>query len=326
MSTTTLDRTTTEHETTYAPYHVYHAEAHVLSGKLDRPIQQNIERQIPVHLEDRRGGHLTRITEDFSLEGFISFQRGETRVSGSAGVKKPGWVTLSTSILEGLNVFDVITADRVVSQVSTRHAQVNGHVPDVTFLGTQFKNLALNGLTITPKFDLGVCGARPSGDEPDLPYVTSEPLLTAAKKQVERVLRCKTLPDNVREEYDRRLVTLQILSSKGRVGKSCHEATHITCSLIQDIEIEGLEHTKIPGVEILGNVIVIQDFGAVALAEVEVGLEFSKEHHRPANGSIAAKPRLSNYFQTTMLQMHLGCIGHGTVSAGTTKSNGNTAP
>src|SRR3979490_981359 len=217
MNSTTMERRILK-QTDDIPHHIYHAEANVLSGKLQRPLQQEIERQIPLHLQDRRGGHFTRVTEDFSLEGFISFKRGETRVSGSLGVKTPGWVTLSTSILEGLNVFEVITADRVVSQVSTRHSYENGsenaHVPDVTYLGTHFKNLALNGIAVKPILDLGVCSKRPSGEKPgqkpddkpradvaDLPYVTDLAFLNAARKQVETILESDALPVAVRNEY-----------------------------------------------------------------------------------------------------------------------------
>ncbi len=125
------------------PYHDYHAEASVLSAHLQRPIEQKIEPQSPVSLNDRRGGHFTRYVENVSVEGLISFTRGETRVSGSRSMKTNGWVTLSTSIIEGLDVFEIITADRVVSQVSTEHPYEDGHFPDVTFLGTQFTNLSV---------------------------------------------------------------------------------------------------------------------------------------------------------------------------------------
>src|ERR1700751_3484275 len=89
--------------------HDYHAEAHVLSGKLERPIEQEIEEHAPVSLQDRRGGHFTRFTETVSIEGLITFSKGKSRVSGSRSLKHNGWVTLSTSVLEGLNAFEVIT-------------------------------------------------------------------------------------------------------------------------------------------------------------------------------------------------------------------------
>ena len=101
--------------------HDYHAEAHVLSGHLQRPIEQKIERHAPVALKDRRGGHLTRFEEQVSIEGLITFTKGHTRVSGARSLKHNGWITLSTSVVEGLNVFEIITADRVVSQISTNH-------------------------------------------------------------------------------------------------------------------------------------------------------------------------------------------------------------
>ena len=69
------------------PTHEYHAEAHVLSGHLQRPIEQKIERHAPVTLNDRRGGRLTRYTEDVNIEGLISFTRGHTRVSGARTLK-----------------------------------------------------------------------------------------------------------------------------------------------------------------------------------------------------------------------------------------------
>ena len=85
-------------------------------------------------------------------------------MSGSRSLKHHGWVTLSTSIMEGLNVFEVITADRVVSQVSTEHLPARSpgkdpdHVPRVTFVGSQFKNLRVGGLPVKLTLDLGICG------------------------------------------------------------------------------------------------------------------------------------------------------------------------
>ncbi len=310
-------------------YHIYHAEADVLNGCLERPIDQKIEQQVPVSLKDRRGGHLTRVAEDFSLEGFISFKRGLTRVSGSPSKKHAGWTTLSTSTLEGLNVFEIITADRVVSQVSTDHAHGNRHVPDVTFLGTQFKNMQLNGYSVRPVLDLGICGPRPAND---LPYVTDERFLNTVHGQIKNVLGTKGLPEDLKSEYLGRLSHVAALL-KESAGKPCHEATSVTCSLVQRIEIEPSPipgRDLIPGLKVIGNMLIIPEFGVVRLAEVEVGVklvEKSEEYEFASNGSSnSGHPQFSNYFQTTMLTMNLGCVAHGTVKAATTTSNGNTRP
>src|SRR4029077_999716 len=117
------------------PSHEYHAEANVLNGYLHHPIYQRINEKANVALKDYRDGHIQERENAFTLEGIVSFASGRSRVSGNRNLKSKGWITLSTSIVEGLNVLEVITADRVVSQVSTEHAYLNGHVPSVSFLG-----------------------------------------------------------------------------------------------------------------------------------------------------------------------------------------------
>src|SRR5258708_39631310 len=94
----------------------------------------------------RREGLITESVGETSVEGLISFKVGHTRVSGSQlknkkdiwGNDHSGWVTQSTSVFEGFNVGDVITADRVVAQVSAEHSLTYGHVPKVTILGSRF--------------------------------------------------------------------------------------------------------------------------------------------------------------------------------------------
>src|SRR5258708_35864145 len=86
-----------------APSHHYHAEAHVLSGDLKRPVEQKIEQHAPVSLKSLRGGHLTRFTEDISIEGLISYKTGHTRVSGSRSLTHNVGETLATALLEGPN-------------------------------------------------------------------------------------------------------------------------------------------------------------------------------------------------------------------------------
>lgn len=291
---------------TIRPSHDYHAEAHVLSGHLQRPIDQKIERQAPVTLNDRRGGHLTRYADDVSIEGLISFTKGETRVSGARSLKNNGWVTLSTSILEGLNVFEIIAADRVVSQVSTNHPYKDGHVPHVTFLGTQFKNLRVGGFPVTLILNLGICGDRPGNDRS---YLQDPKFLAGVKEQTERITRADGLPKEIKDQYDEKLAYINKLISTCDAGdQGNHEP--ITCSLVQSIG-----EIPIPGVQTFGHVLVIPDFGSVALGEIEVGEKMYERSERP-----------NPYFELTGIKMKLGCVGHGTLAAATTIANGHNHP
>ena len=292
------------------PYHDYHAEASVLSALLQRPIEQKIEPQSPVSLNDRRGGHLTRFIENVSVEGLISFTRGETRVSGSRSLKTNGWVTLSTSIIEGLNVFEVITADRVVSQVSTEHPYEDGHFPDVTFLGTQFTNLSVSGFPLSLTFQFDICGKRPTGGRSYLQDVT---FLNAVRKQTAKIADANGLPKELKARYDERLANVDRLiaeSGKSSNNEPRRDEPKIICSVIESIGT-----IPIPGVESYGNVLVIPDFGSVALGEIEVGEKMYKDSDKPCV-----------YFELSGIRMKLGCVGDGQVTTTTALANGHHHP
>jgi hypothetical protein len=68
-------------------------------------------------------------------------------------------------------------------------------------------------------------------------------------------------------------------------------------------------------VQTFGHVLVIPEFGAVALGEVEVGEKVYEPKERP-----------NTYFELTGIKMKLGCVGHGTLAAATTTVNGHHNP
>jgi hypothetical protein len=310
-------------------YHVYHAEAHVLSGNLKHPVNQPIEHQARVVFEKtRRDGHVTRSVEETTLEGLISFKSGHTRASGSKIEKKDlwgndhsGWVTLSTSVLEDLNVFEVITADRVVAQVSTEHAMMSGHVPKVTFLGTRFENLRVSGYPVQVELDLAICGDKPEGDKP---YLQDRGFLDRVQRQLDSIAGAKGLPDGLEKQYDAKIAYIDDLKKRanGRAKGERNGYSKLQCSLVKSIG-----PIPIPGVRTFGNIIFIPDFGTVSLAEVEVGIAASHDgFSEKTRAGSPPQPSDSNYFTLNMLNMHLGCIGGGTVTAGSVAANGNTKP
>jgi hypothetical protein len=305
-------------------YHVYHAEAHVLSGHLEHPIKQPIAHYGNVILEKtRREGLFTESVSETSVEGLISFKKGRTRVSGSQlrskkdlwGNDHSGWVTQSTSVLEGFNVVDVITADRVVAQVSTEHPLTYpGHVPRVTFLGTRFENLRVAGYPVQLELDLGICGNKPEGD---LPYLQDDGFLDRVKGQFDRLADAKGLPEALEKQYDAKIAYINDLKkhANGGANGGRNGYSKLQCSLVKSIG-----PIPIPGVRTFGNIIFIPDFGTVSLGEVEVGIGagFSSES-RP-------EPNDGSYFTLHMLTMHLGCPLTATTQAGTATVNGQTHP
>lgn len=293
-------------------WHKYHAEANILSGHLKQPVNQEIYRQAAVGLDDIRGGHFFQRAEHFSLEGLISFKSGYSHVSGNRSLKNHGWVTLATSVLEGLNVLDVITADRLVAQVSTEHPLENGHTPFVTFLGTHFENLRVGGYKVEVELDLGICGDRPEGDKL---YTSSAGFLDRAERQSGSIVRAKGLPSAIQTLYDADLTTIQRLQERAGTDsgdETREEAAHskVVCSLVSKIGA-----IPIPGVRSFGNVLEIPGFGFVALAELSVGERLYDGETTP-----------SNYFDLTMIKLQMGCIGDGQAQAANVTANGHHHP
>jgi hypothetical protein len=298
------------------PSHQYHAEAHAVSGYLHHPVYQRINKKANVSLRDYRDGHVQERENAFTLEGLVSFTASRSRVSGSRSLKNKGWITLSTSIVEGFNVLEIITADRVVSQVSTEHAYRNGHVPSVTFLGSQFVNLRLSGFPLEPKFNFGICEDKPEGETP---YVKHLGFLLGIRDQIASIVE-GDLPNSVLETYSKRLKVVDDLIAAAKVCEDCGQngdrgmngaPIAVTCSLITKIDID---HIPIPGLKTAGNILFIPEFGTVALGEVVV------RSSRDYDG------KYDNYFNLKMLDMKLGCVGDGNVIAGNTIGNGHHNP
>ena len=289
------------------PSHDYHATALLLKGHLERPIDQTIEPQGAISLDGPMDGHFSRHAENVSIEGLISFARGRTRVSGARSLKDNGWVTLATSILEGLNVFEVFTVDHLVSQVSTDHPYKDGHFPHVTFLGTQFQNFRVGGFAPELTLNLGIC-ERPAGDRS---FFRDPNFLRKVEEQTARIAGARGLPKELKDEYDERLAYIKTLIGASNGGdESVHKP--ITCSLVQNINVGEI---PIPGVQSFGNLLVIPEFGTVRLAEIEVGEKAGSKTGRP-----------DVYFTLTAATMKLGCVGDGSLAAGAVQANGTTYP
>ena len=310
-------------------YHAYHAEAHILSGELEHPIKQSIEQYGHVALEHtRRESLITRSVGETSIEGLISFKSGHTRVVGTQvkhktdifGNDHAGWVTLSTAVLEGYNVVDIVTADRVVAQVSTEHPMVKGHVPKVTFLGTSFENLRVGGHPVEVELDLGICGAKPADDRP---YLQDSDFLDRVERQFESIVDTKGVPDGMKKKYRAEIEYIDDLRkrAKGRAKDGRNGYSKLQCSLVKSIG-----EIPIPGVKTFGNVIFIPNFGTVALAEVEVGVGPNGGGFGHERDASSMEPNDSNYFTLNMFDMHLGCPVGGKTKGPGVSGNGQTSP
>lgn len=277
--------------------HHFHAEAKALHGELHRPFKQVITPQALAQLHPR-GGYLDQDGEAFRAERAISYDSAYTHVSGSLETKPgAGWCTLSTCAIVNFNILEVVTADRIVSQIFTEHPLV-GYVPRISFLATRFENLRIAGHKVDLDLDLNILGGKPEGD---LAYSRHPKLLDNLRGHSQRICGYEGLPAAARERYTD-------LPKKIIETSDTRETEIIECSLVTS------SGGNFPG-RSFGHVIHVPDFGDIYLATVKVTHE-DFHHGIPHKTTVELK----------MIEAKLGCAATGTADVGVTITNGPTKP
>jgi len=271
------------------PVHNYYAEANVLHADLEQPLRDKIRPQAFVKLP-RDGQYQFSQATPFRFEGILSYQGGYTQVAGHPSSKIAGFATLTTSVIEGLNVLDVVTADRVVAQISTVHpAYGTGQVPSVTFLGTRFDNLRIDGRKVEVDRCLDILGPKPADDES---YFDNRDVLNRISTQYERIATAEDLPEWAAEQYPK---DRPVLNGDGK----------LECSLVRGV-------AGAPGTP-FGHVIDLPHFGKIFLGELRV----EREPGNPNKGIYDAYK-----FHLTMIRLKMGCLAEGNISVAALDSNG----
>lgn len=225
--------------------HRYQAEASVLSAHFELPIARDIDKQAHVALPED-GTYTYQAAGAFKFVGLLSFGSGYTQVAGHAGLKLEGVTTHASSVLEHVNVLDVVTADRVIGQISTVHFVDDGNVPSVSFLGTRFENLRISGNPVEIEQDLRILGEKPAGKTS---YFEDVGVRTRIARQYEGIRKSSYLPEWAINEFPSR-------DHRGG-GK-------MKCSLVQ--RVHGAPWPS------FGHVVEVPDFGRIFLGELTVEL------------------------------------------------------
>lgn len=216
----------------------YHANAHVLSGRFTRPIQHLIEVQGASSLPTI-GGHGKARVENFALEHFVSFKRGYTHVSGSPqeidGVTHH--TTLVTAVVEGLNLLDVVTADRIVARFASNYAMNDKpSEPQFTFIGSRFENLQIAGCPAKIELDVDLFEKMPTFQDARNEFKSNRDLRKIAEDAFGISEQPREVPEN----------------------------GAILCSIV---DVKKLA-TDCPGVRRKGHCFVIPKFGKLFLGEI----------------------------------------------------------
>ena len=267
------------------PVHFYHADAYVLKADLKQPVSSDIQPQALVELPVN-GTYTFQRAEPFKLFGVLSYKSGYSQVAGHPSTKGHGFTTLATSVAEDLNVLDVVTADRVVGQISTEHP-IDGEVPSVTFLGTRFVNLRIGGHKVELDQDVHILGPKPAKDKS---YFDEPEVLARMSRQYTNIRKSKGLPDWAAEQF--------------RWDKGAAKNGTASCSLVNKV-------SGAPGTS-FGHVIDLPHFGKIFLGELTVTRQPPKT--RDENETY--------HFQLKMIRLEMGCIATGSTTVVALDANG----
>jgi hypothetical protein len=277
--------------------HIYHAESTALSGHIKLPVEQVITPHAFIKVAED-GGYLAQQASEYRLETVISYGRAHTQVTGHKEIKPGrGWNTLSTCVVENVNILNVITADRVVAQIHTEHP-LKGYVPRISFLGTHFYNLRIAGHPVEVDLDLNLIGGKP---ENDAAYTKDAGFVDRICRQHARLREHPNPIAEILERYNR--VPESFENQNGD-----HQT--VECSLVHNIS------GSFPG-RSCGHVIHLPDFGTIYLATVRI------EHEDP-HPETKIPQKTTVYLD--MIHAEMGCIATGTASVASTRTNGSSKP
>jgi hypothetical protein len=270
-------------------YH-YHADANALGGVLTHPYKTVISTAANSSLANA-GGYNSSQTVPYHLDHVLHCKAAYTHTTG--GDEDANWATLTTAVVEDVNLLEVVTADKIVAQISTKHPKA-GKVASVSFVGSQFVNLRINGILVDPVLDLHPFPLPQNGTS----NVKSDKLLQVssyhhkdvrklAAEQSRKVTSQPHTPGWVKRRYG-------WLES----AKEIDERGHLLCSLVKEVRGGDSKNT-------FGHVIHVPGFGNVFLGEITV---------------------YQGAYQLTMLRAEMGCASSGTVSMAAARTNGKTVP
>lgn len=217
-------------------YFAYHACANAFSGHFTRPFVETIDVQAGSSLPVT-GGHGSSCVENFQFHKFISFRRGYTHVSGGFQDSDSSNNTLVTSVLENLNMLDILTAGRIVCRLYSKHPQ---KAPEgrITMHGSLFQDLAICGHPVRI----------------DLDFALFEDIQTYEQAQAAYKSNAKF----------KKIASDPLQSGHDLPEQKCNGA--FLCSLVKDGGIQ----LNAPGVKVAGHSIYVPGFGKVFFAEVMI--------------------------------------------------------
>jgi hypothetical protein len=277
--------------------YLYHAMAYGLAAEIERPIKQSIPTQSSSVLSSVGGRGSNRVV-DFSVPPFISFDSAYTEVGGSFDECHNVHTTYAQAVIEGLNFFDIVTADRIVARMAVYSPEEEDEDGEHSFsiTGSHFDNLRIAGHAIDVKLATSTLHQHDTYAKFEKVFLGggAADLLPWGNQSAKGL----DALEKAEEEY-------HALHGIGKSAKAWNhkskqpKAGFYHCSALGHLNLA--DHVKDSELRGFGGIILVPKFGVVRLAEVEVRRDRRK---------------------LTMLRVHMCSPGGGGGSAGSACGSG----
>jgi hypothetical protein len=236
-------------------FYSFRADANALGGFLEEPLHKIIPTVAPVSLP-AVGGIATARSEASNLDEIVSCSGAHTRVSGTEHHADGSISILTTAVVEGLNILEVVTAERIVAQVSISIPAGSSELK-ISLAGSRFEGLRLGGRDHRPTLNPQLSAPR-SGPGGDGLLLSRQDVERIGRSQARELIKSfKARGDKDADQWAQRRhgwMTADPLPENG--GK-------LLCSLV-----DGLDggHSN----ESCGHIVEIPGFGRIFLGELWV--------------------------------------------------------
>jgi hypothetical protein len=282
----------------YHSQYFYNASAYGLAAEIERPVKQSIHTQAATALSSG-GGRGTDRVEKFCVPPFVSFAAAYCEVGGSFDECHGIHTTFAHSVIEGLNIADVVKADKVVARMAVYSPHIDSKDGENSFdiTGSHFENLRIAGHPLDVKLAthrFHECHTY-SALEDRYQNKSADELLCRSKLSQQSNLRA------LEQEYHALTGLADAADEwKAKSKKRTRGNEVYWCSAANDLEKHFDKNSEIQG---FGCFICIPKFGVVRLAEMTV-----HKNHRTLN----------------MVRVQMCSSGEGHIIGGGTTSNGGT--
>src|SRR5260370_2011110 len=201
----------------------YHADASPIGGQFSKP-KETIVHSHGSSSVARAGEHVSSSAKIFEHPYTLVYvTQAYSEIHGMVA-ETGSWMTVVTSVVEGLNVLDMVKADRVIASLTVEHPSKGGH-PKASVIGSGFTNLVINDVKINPVLGKNVVPAHKKGMFPDRAIIEDENYLARAIRQSQKVTNPKGAPDWILARYG----WVQSKTARRRKG-------YVQCSLLDRLE------------------------------------------------------------------------------------------